>query len=181
MYFIIISNLFSVDLKITFTKQCKANSHQPRIIFILQMHPSKGVQKIMLKAWNFTKNNICHRSFDNNLEKNFPSKNSYEQQQSDAFNSSFNGRLMTWTSDGDSWLKWFHLYLSPIFTYLHLNFKNCNVSTGIELTNFKWFMKKKQGAEDTKAHHRHENFGASWTAFPMLSGICQIKKISKKE
>ena len=33
------------------------------------MYPSKGVQKKMLKAWNFTKNKFCHRSFDNSLQK----------------------------------------------------------------------------------------------------------------
>ena len=35
------------------------------------MHPSKGVQKNMLKAWNFTKNKIRHICFDNNLQKLF--------------------------------------------------------------------------------------------------------------
>ena len=35
------------------------------------MHPSKGAQKNMLKAWNFTKNEICYRYFDNNLQKLF--------------------------------------------------------------------------------------------------------------
>ena len=34
----------------------------------------KGVQKNMLKAWNFTKNKICHRIFDNNLQKLFRTK-----------------------------------------------------------------------------------------------------------
>ena len=33
------------------------------------MHPSKGIQKNMLKAWDFTKNKLCHRYFDNNLQK----------------------------------------------------------------------------------------------------------------
>ena len=37
-------------------------------------HPSKGVQKNMLKAWNFSKNKICHRCFDNNLQKLFRTK-----------------------------------------------------------------------------------------------------------
>ena len=35
------------------------------------MHPSKGVQQNMLKAWDFTKNRLCHRYFDNNLQKIF--------------------------------------------------------------------------------------------------------------
>ena len=33
------------------------------------MHSSKGIQKNMLKAWDFTKNKLCHRYFDNNLQK----------------------------------------------------------------------------------------------------------------
>ena len=40
-----------------------------RIILILQTHLSKGVQKNMLKAWNFTNYKFCHRSFDNSLQK----------------------------------------------------------------------------------------------------------------
>ena len=35
---------------------------------------SKGAQKSMLKARNFTKNKICHRCFDNNLQKLFQTK-----------------------------------------------------------------------------------------------------------
>ena len=31
----------------------------------------KGVEKNVLKAWNFTKNRLCHRYFDNNLQKIF--------------------------------------------------------------------------------------------------------------
>ena len=73
MCLIFIGNLFSVDLTVTFVKQCIANSRQPRIIFILQTHPSKGFQKNMLKAWNFTENNKIP----------------------DIFDSSFNGWLMT--------------------------------------------------------------------------------------
>ena len=38
------------------------------------MHPSKGVQKNILKAWNFAKNKICHRYFDNNFKKLFWTK-----------------------------------------------------------------------------------------------------------
>ena len=29
-------------------------------------------QKTMVKAWDFTKNNLCHTNFDNNLQKIFP-------------------------------------------------------------------------------------------------------------
>ena len=49
----------------------------------------------------------------------------------------------------------------------------------IQLTNFKWFVKN-QGVKDAKAHHSHENFGASWIVFPMFFGICKIKKIIKE-
>ena len=42
-----------------------------RKIFKIQTHPSKGVQKNMLKALDFTKNKLCHRYFDNNLQKIF--------------------------------------------------------------------------------------------------------------
>ena len=35
------------------------------------MHLSKGVQKNVLKAWNFTKNTFHQRSFDNKLSKGF--------------------------------------------------------------------------------------------------------------
>ena len=30
----------------------------------MQTHLSKGFQKNMLKAWDFTKNKLCHRYFD---------------------------------------------------------------------------------------------------------------------
>ena len=35
------------------------------------MHLSKGVQKNMLKAWDFIKNKLCHRYFDKKLKKIF--------------------------------------------------------------------------------------------------------------
>ena len=35
------------------------------------MNPSIGFQKNMVKAWDFIKNNLCHRYFDNNLQKIF--------------------------------------------------------------------------------------------------------------
>ena len=35
------------------------------------MHQYKATQKNMLKAWNFTKNKINHKCFDNNLQKLF--------------------------------------------------------------------------------------------------------------
>ena len=31
----------------------------------------KGTQKNMLKTWDFTKNKLCHRYFDSNLQKIF--------------------------------------------------------------------------------------------------------------
>ena len=34
-------------------------------------HLPKGIQKNMLKAWDFTKNTLSHRYFDNNLQKIF--------------------------------------------------------------------------------------------------------------
>ena len=37
----------------------------------MQTHPSKGVQKNKLKAWDFTKNKFCHRYFDKKLQKIF--------------------------------------------------------------------------------------------------------------
>ena len=42
-----------------------------RAIFIIQMYPSKGVQKNMLKAWEFTKNKLYHQKFVSNLQKIF--------------------------------------------------------------------------------------------------------------
>ena len=36
--------------------------------------PQKALRRIMLQEWNFTKNKICHRCFDNNLQKVFPTK-----------------------------------------------------------------------------------------------------------
>ena len=57
--------------------------------------------------------------------RKFPNKISWEQQRQNTFDSSFNGRFMTSTSNGDSWLKWLHLYHSSVFTYPRLNFKNC--------------------------------------------------------
>ena len=38
---------------------------------LIQTYPSKGVQRNMLKAWDFTKNKFCHRFFDKNLQKFF--------------------------------------------------------------------------------------------------------------
>lgn len=38
-----------------------------RIFFIIQSHPSKGAQKKMLKARNFTRNKLHHRFIDNSL------------------------------------------------------------------------------------------------------------------
>ena len=41
-----------------------------RIIFMLQAHLSKGVEKNMPKAWNFTKYKSCHRSFHHGQVEN---------------------------------------------------------------------------------------------------------------
>ena len=47
----------------------KWDAFQKRTIFMIQTHPSKVIQKYMLKAWDFTKNKLCHRYFDNKLQK----------------------------------------------------------------------------------------------------------------
>ena len=65
-----------------------------RTIFIIQKHPSKGVQKNKLNAWDFTKNKLGHRYFDKKIAENFPKKYSSEWHQTDTFDSSFNDRLM---------------------------------------------------------------------------------------
>ena len=59
------------------------------------MHTSKGAHKIIPTAWDFTENKLCHRCFENNFAENFPNKYSWEQHQTDTFNSCFNVRLMT--------------------------------------------------------------------------------------
>ena len=62
--------------------ECIKYDAPSRIIFLLQTHLSKAAQKNMLKAWNFTKNKIYHKCFDNNLKKLFGTKilkNSNEQ------------------------------------------------------------------------------------------------------
>ena len=35
------------------------------------MYPSKGVQQNMRKTWHFTKNRLCHKYFDINLQEIF--------------------------------------------------------------------------------------------------------------
>ena len=35
------------------------------------MHPHNGFQKNTVKAWDFTKNNLCRRYLANNLQKIF--------------------------------------------------------------------------------------------------------------
>ena len=47
------------------------NCGPQRTNFIIQTYPSKGAQKNICKAWDFTKNKLCHRYFDNNLQKIF--------------------------------------------------------------------------------------------------------------
>ena len=56
-------------------------------------HASKGVHKIMLKTWYFTKNKLYHRCIDNNWQKIFRT-NSWEQHWTGTFDNCFNGRLM---------------------------------------------------------------------------------------
>ena len=41
---------------------------------MFQTHTLKGVQKNLLKAWDFTKFTICHICFDNKLQKVFRTK-----------------------------------------------------------------------------------------------------------
>ena len=38
---------------------------------MIQIRPPKIVQKNMLKAWDFTEKNLCHRCFNSNLQKTF--------------------------------------------------------------------------------------------------------------
>ena len=56
--------LFSLDIVLTSKITCSWKN-----IFIIQTHPSEGVQKNMLKSWDFTKNKLCHKYFENNLQK----------------------------------------------------------------------------------------------------------------
>ena len=53
---------------------CLKKDAPQRIIFILQTDLSKVAQKNLLKAWNFTKNKIYPKCFDNNLQKRFWTK-----------------------------------------------------------------------------------------------------------
>ena len=41
----------------------------------MQMHPATGVQKNMLKAWDFTKNKLGHRYFNKKSKKIFRTNN----------------------------------------------------------------------------------------------------------
>ena len=61
---------------------------------ILLAHLSKGVQRNILTAWNFTKNK--HRCFQNSMWKTFQINNSWELHPTDdTFNGCFNGRLFS--------------------------------------------------------------------------------------
>ena len=51
--------------------ECQNYDASQRIFFFFQTHLSRGIEKNMLKAWNFITYKFCHRSFDNNLKKNF--------------------------------------------------------------------------------------------------------------
>ena len=57
--------------------ECLKQDTFQKVILILQTHPSKGIQKYMLKAWHFNKYKIRHKFFDNNWQKNCQ-KNSLE-------------------------------------------------------------------------------------------------------
>ena len=57
------------------------------------MHPFIGVQKKMLKAWNFTRYKICHRCFDDNFQKNFRT-NFLQSYTADTSDSCFKSRIM---------------------------------------------------------------------------------------
>ena len=90
-----------------------------RIIFFLQTHLSKSVQKNMLKEWNFIKYKFCRRSCDNNLRKNFRT-NILESDTAQIL------LIVVWMvrlclDRNDSYL------LSK--RHLHLNFKSCVVYT----------------------------------------------------
>ena len=90
------------------------------------MRPSKGVQKNMLKWWNFIENKICHVCFDNYLRKLFQTK----------ILKSSNGQIFLkvllmfalWLKLKKELIKMILLNSPSIFTYLPLNFKNYNVS-----------------------------------------------------
>ena len=90
------------------------------------MRLSEGVQKNMLKWWNFVKNKICHLYFDNYLRKLSQTK----------ILKSSNGKIFLrvllmfalWLKLKKEKLKWSYLNSTSIFTYLPLNFKNYNVS-----------------------------------------------------
>ena len=59
-------------------------------IFIIQIHPSKGVQKNKLKERDFTKNRLW---LWYQFEENFPNNYSSEWHKTNTFNSCFNGGL----------------------------------------------------------------------------------------
>ena len=73
--------------------KCLKQDASQKIILIPQLHSSKGVQKNMLKAWNFVKYKLCQSCFDNYLQKNF-STSIFESNTADTFDSCFNGQRM---------------------------------------------------------------------------------------
>ena len=59
------------------------------------MHLSNGVQKNILKAWGkHTKNKLCQRYFDNNLQKIFQINILENRTKQILFYSCFNGQVM---------------------------------------------------------------------------------------
>ena len=113
--------------------ECPKYDASKRTLFILQTYSSKAIQKNMLKAWNFTKNKLQHRCFDNNLQKIF---------RTNIFENATGQRLLivvlmarlcldnevTQIWKGESWLKLYHIYLLS-GRCTPLNFKNCVVFT----------------------------------------------------
>ena len=82
----------------------------------------------MLKAWDFTKNKLCHICFDNNLKKIFGTSILENDTGQILLTVVWMVGLWLKLQIRNSWLKLLHLYLPSILTHLCLNFKKCNVS-----------------------------------------------------
>ena len=94
-----------------------------RIILVLQLHPFKGIQKNILKAWIFNKYKLCHRSFDKNLRKNYQTE-ILKSDTAYTFDGCFNCPLMLRQLTD---LNFHHYLLSE--KYILLKFKSSGVST----------------------------------------------------
>ena len=55
--------------------ECLRQDASQKTMLTLQAHPSKGVQKNMLKAWNFNKHKLCHRYLKKNCRTNILQSN----------------------------------------------------------------------------------------------------------